>query len=166
MELTMTKIDKKKIASFVVGIAVPLTVGIISAAISREGYAAYKEITKPPLSPPALAFPIAWTILYVLMGVSSAIIFNNKEKNPEEARRGLRLYAISLAANFLWSIIFFKFGAFLFALICLLIMLFYIIKTILSYRSISPLAAYLQIPYALWVAFAGYLNAGVFLLNM
>ncbi len=162
----MWKKIKPYILPFAIGIAIPLAVGLLSTLLTKDNMAIYGKINTPPLSPPALLFPIVWTILYVLMGVSSALVFINREKYLSEAKRGFYYYALSLAANFLWSIIFFNFGAFLLALVCLLALLYFIIKTIIAYKQVSPIAAYLQIPYAAWVTFAGYLNLGIFLLNM
>jgi tryptophan-rich sensory protein len=157
---------KKYIPSYLVAIAIPLLVGIIAAYLTREDMSIYNEITKPPLAPPSLLFPIAWTLLYILMGISSAIVYNLIDsKNREIAREGLTYYLISLAFNFIWPILFFKLRVFAIAVVCLAILLFFIAKTILCYRKISPLAAYLQIPYAIWVLFAGYLNVAIAILN-
>jgi tryptophan-rich sensory protein len=157
---------KPYVIPFAVSISIPVAVGLFAALLTKNNMNIYEKISTPPLSPPGWLFPIVWTLLYVLMGVSSALIYINKEKNPPEAKQGLYYYALSLAANFLWSIICFNLGAFLFALICLGVLLYLIIKTIISYRRITPTAAYLQIPYAVWVTFAGYLNVGIFILNM
>ncbi len=99
------------------------------------------------------------------MGISSGLIFKNREKDIENTGLGLAYYAISLAFNFVWSIIFFNFRQFLFAFIWLIVLLYLIIRTVMSYKKVSPIAAYLQIPYAVWVAFAGYLNIAIYLLN-
>ena len=163
--LNFWKIIKPYILPYSVAIAIPLTVGIISAALTKDSMNIYGELNTPPLSPPSIIFPIVWTILYILMGVSSAIIYINREKNPESAKKGLIWYGASLALNFSWSIIFFNLQAAFFALLVLIALLYTIIRTILEYRKVKPVAAYLQIPYALWVAFAGYLNAGIWLLN-
>lgn len=117
------------------------------------------------MSPPAFLFPVVWTILYVLMGVSSAFIWLNRVENRDVADRGLLIYAVSLFFNFVWSLIFFNFKAYLFAFIWLLVMLILIILTVINYKKIVPLAAYLQIPYVLWTSFAGYLTLGVYFLN-
>ena len=157
---------KPYILPFTVSIAIPVAVGLFSALLTKNNMNIYEKINTPPLSPPSWLFPIVWTILYVLMGVSAALVYINQEKNPPEAKRGLYYYALSLVANFLWCIIFFNLGAFLFALICLAVLLYLIIKTIISYHKVSKIAAYLQIPYAIWVAFAGYLNAAIFIINL
>jgi tryptophan-rich sensory protein len=119
----------------------------------------------PPLAPPAWLFPVAWTLLYILMGVSSGLVYLGRDKHTTAANKGLTVYGISLIFNFLWSILFFNMQAFLFSFIWLIGLLFFIIATIYYYKKVSPIAAYLQIPYALWVAFAGYLNLGIFILN-
>lgn len=161
----MKKETKQIIKTFVIAIAIPLAVGILSALLTRNSMDIYSEVETPPLSPPSILFPIVWTILYVLMGVSSALVWLNREKDPKSAESGLLYYAVSLAFNFTWSIIFFNFRWFLFAFVWLLVLLYLIVRTILSYRKVSPVAAYLQIPYAVWVTFAGYLNVGIWLLN-
>nr|MBE6545271.1 tryptophan-rich sensory protein [Oscillospiraceae bacterium] len=159
----------KKINAYIlpysVAIAIPLTVGIIAAALTRNNMDIYGQLKTPPLSPPAILFPIVWTILYILMGVSSAIVYLDREKNRRAVKKGLTYYAVSLVLNFAWSIIFFNLEAAFFALIVLITLLYCIVRTIIEYLKVKPLAAYLQIPYALWVAFAGYLNAGIWLLN-
>ena len=156
---------KPYILPYAVGIAIPMTVGIISAAVTKDSMSVYEELNSPPLSPPSVIFPIVWSVLFVLMGISSAMVYIDRKKNPEAAKKGLIWYAVSLFLNFSWSIIFFNMQAAFFALLVLIVLLYSIIRTILEYRKIKPIAAYLQIPYALWVIFAGYLNAGIWLLN-
>ena len=156
---------KPYILPYAVGLAIPLTVGIASAALTKDSMNVYETLNTPPLAPPPTVFPIVWSILFILMGISSVLVYTKRERFPEAATRGLRFYAISLALNFGWSIIFFNLQAALLALGVLIILLVCIIKTICEYRKVCPAAAYLQIPYAVWVAFAGYLNAGIWLLN-
>ena len=156
---------KPYILPYAVAIAIPVTVGIIAAALTRDSMDIYDTLNVPPLAPPAILFPVVWTILYILMGVSSAIIFIDRHRLLNEAKKGLIWYGASLILNFSWSIIFFNLQASFFALLVLITMLITIIKTIIEYYKVKPIAAYLQIPYALWVVFAGYLNAGIWLLN-
>ncbi len=156
---------KPYILPYAVAIAIPLTVGLVSAALTKDNMNIYEKLNTPPLAPPSILFPIVWTILYMLMGVSSAMIYIDRDKNPEASKKGLIWYGVSLILNFSWSIIFFNLQAAFFALLVLIALLFTIIRTILEYRKVKPIAAYLQIPYAIWVAFAGYLNAGIWLLN-
>ena len=154
----------EKIKRFVVSIAIPMVVGIIAAAITR-GNMDISSLKQPPLAPPALVFPIAWSVLYILMGVSAAVVWARRGEAPEEVKRGLRFYAISLLLNFLWSPVFFNLREFRLSLIILAAMLYFLIRTMISYGRVKPIAAYLQIPYALWLIFAGYLNAGFMILN-
>ena len=157
---------KGYIPSFLVSIAIPLAVGLLSALLTKNNMSIYDEIKTPPLAPPAILFPIAWSILYILMGVSSFIVYHNKNhENERWAKEGLTYYIISLVFNFLWSILFFNARVFAIAVVCLLILLFFIIKTVLAYFRVKPTSAYLQIPYILWVAFAAYLNIAIAILN-
>ncbi len=155
----------KKIKPYVIGIFVSLLVGGLAAFLTRNNMDIYDEINTPPLSPPAILFPIVWTILYILMGIGAGLCFTRRERDPESAKTGLFTFGISLVVNFFWSIIFFRARAFLFAFIWLLCLLFLILRTIRYYNKVSPLASYLQIPYAVWVTFAGYLNLAIYLLN-
>ena len=139
-------------------------VGALAALLTRSATELYNSsIVKPALSPPAIVFPIVWVLLYALMGIGAARIWMT-EPSPGRTR-SLRLYLLQLGFNFFWSILFFNFQQYLFAFFWLLILWGLILGTILSYRKISPVAAYLQIPYAVWVAFAGYLNIGIWYLN-
>ena len=161
----MWKKIKPYILPYSVAIAIPLAVGTASALLTKDNMNIYTELATPPLSPPSWLFPLVWTILYILMGISSAGIYTNREIAPEQARHGLSYYAMSLVANFGWSIIFFNLRTFLFAFVWLLVLLYLIIRTILSYVKVKPWCGYLQIPYAVWVAFAGYLNLAIYFLN-
>ena len=156
---------KQYIPIYIIAIAIPLAVGLLSAFVTMDSMKIYGEINTPPLAPPSILFPIVWSILYILMGVSSAMIYINRENNPGYTRRGLAYYAMSLIANFAWSIIFFNVRAFRIAFVWLLLLLYLIIRTILCYFKVNRIAAYLQIPYVLWVTFASYLTLGVVLLN-
>ena len=161
----MKKETKRTVLTFVIAIALPLVIGGFSAFLTKDNMNIYEEINTPPLSPPSLLFPVVWTVLYVLMGVSSAFVWLNRSENKDTADKGLLIYAVSLFFNFVWSLIFFNFRAYLFAFIWLAVMLALIILTVINYKKVVPLAAYLQIPYIFWTAFAGYLNFGVWLLN-
>lgn len=154
-----------KIKHYVISVAIALGVGGISAILTSGNMDIYSRIEQPPLAPPAILFPIVWTILYVLMGISAAMVYKEKDKKPEEVRNALTVYGISLFFNFFWSIIFFNMQAYLFAFIWLVALWVLILLTIIKYYRIKPIAAYLQIPYLLWVTFAGYLNFAIFILN-
>ena len=155
----------KKIKPYVISIIIALGVGGLSALFTRGSMDIYNEIQKPPLSPPGSIFPVVWGILYTLMGISAAIVYIKSNKSPSIYSNGLNVYAMSLAVNFLWSILFFNLKAFLISFIWIMLLWFMIIATIVRYYSVSKAAAYLQIPYFLWVTFAAYLNLMIFILN-
>lgn len=155
--------DKAKV--YIISVAIALGVGILSALITMGDMDIYSEIIKPPLAPPTILFPIVWTLLYILMGISSAMIYLKKAEFSKASQDALFTYAGSLVVNFAWSIIFFKMKAFLLAFVWLILLIAFIIKTIVLYKKIYSVAAYLQIPYAVWVAFAGYLNLAIYILN-
>ena len=155
----------KKIKPYVISIVIALGVGGLSALLTSGNMDIYSRIEQPPLAPPAILFPIVWTILYVLMGISAAMIYEEKDRKPDEVRNALTVYGISLFFNFFWSIIFFNMQAYLFAFIWLVVLWALILLTIIKYYRIKPIAAYLQIPYLLWVTFAGYLNFAIYILN-
>lgn len=139
-------------------------VGFLSGWLTRQGSELYSQaIVKPPLSPPAMVFPIVWGLLFVLMGIGAARIYL-AEPSPAHTR-SLRIFLLQLAFNFFWSILFFNFQAFGIALIWLLILWGLILWMIFSFRQVDPPAAWLQVPYLLWVTFAAYLNFGVWRLN-
>ena len=145
-------------------IAVTEAVGALAGFLTRDGMELYKtQVIKPPLSPPALVFPIVWAILYALMGIGIARVVLSARS--EERSDAIQVYPLQLAINFTWSIFFFHLRSYGGALLVLLFLLALIIWMILRFRRVDRPAAWLQIPYVLWVSFAAYLNAGVWLLN-
>ncbi len=143
-------------------IAFALLTGGLSALLTSGNMDLYSRIQSPPLAPPGILFPIVWTVLYILMGISASRIYiaNNKSWNAS-----LTIWTVQLAVNFLWSIIFFNLQAFLFAFLWLLLLWTLIIIMIFMFYKQDKLAAYLQIPYLIWVTFAGYLSLSIYLLN-
>lgn len=156
---------KKEIKIYTISIAAALAVGGLSALLTAGNMNIYSEIVKPPLSPPSVLFPIVWTLLYILMGVGAAMIYLQRDENPEAVRNALITYGISLFFNFFWSIIFFNMQAYLFAFVWIILLWASVLATIIQYRKISTLAAALQVPYLLWITFAAYLNLAIFVLN-
>lgn len=139
-------------------------VGIVSGWISREGTQAFSQTAvQPPLSPPPILFPIVWTVLYALMGISAARISIAPDSPVRE--RGLNLFVAQLIVNFFWSPIFFNTGAYGFAFLWLLLLILLVAWMILTFRKVDPPAAWLQVPYLIWLLFAAYLNYGVWQLN-
>lgn len=145
-------------------IAIPLIAGGISALLTRGSMEEFAMLQKPPLSPPGWIFPVVWTILYTLMGISSYIILTSNA-NPEEIAKALRVYAYQLIANFLWSTFFFNFGWYFFSFLWIILLWVLILIMIIRFYRIAKPAAYLNIPYLLWVTFAGYLTWGIWRLH-
>ena len=139
-------------------------IGTLAGFLTREGTQLYSQVIfQPPLSPPAMVFPVVWIILYALMGIGAARVWLAP---PSPARsRGLTLFLVQLVFNFGWSLIFFNLQAFGFALIWLAALWALIVGMLAAFRQIDRIAALLQIPYLLWVTFAAYLNFGVWMLN-
>ena len=152
----------KKILTYAASIAVALGIGSLSALLTSGSMDIYSSVETPPLSPPSIVFPIVWTILFTLMGISAARVFIATDYKWNSA---LTVYVIQLAVNFFWSIIFFNMRAFLFAFIWLILLWVLIIVMIKGFYKYDKAAAILQIPYLLWVTFAGYLNIGIYWLN-
>ncbi len=146
----------KKYATYII---VTLLIGGLSGFLTRNGITEYAVMLKPQLSPPGWLFPVVWTILYVLMGFGAArydIVQNKISK----------IYVAQLIVNFLWSFIFFENKAYLFAFLWLILLLVLVILMTIQFYRTDKLAGLLQIPYVLWLIFAGYLNFSVYLLNM
>lgn len=138
--------------------------GALSGWLSRDGMRLYEQtVTQPPLSPPMFLFPIVWGILYALMGISAARI--SLAPPSQDRSRGLNLFIAQLIVNFFWSPIFFHAQAFGFALLWLLLLWVLVLGMILTFRKVDPLAAWLQVPYLLWLTFAAWLTYGVWQLN-
>lgn len=143
---------------------IPLIVGGIAGLLSIRGMQDFEAIIKPPASPPGVLFPIVWTILYLLMGVSSYLVATSNK--PEMLiSSALRDYACQLLVNFIWPLLFFNLKLYWISFIWLILLWILIVMMILHFYRIRPLAAYLQIPYLLWVTYAGYLNLGIAILN-
>ena len=148
-------------SSLIIAILIPLAVGSFSALISGN-MSLYSTINKPAFSPPSIVFPIVWTILYVLMGISSYIIYSSDSADKTKA---LNIYALQLFFNFCWSILFFRYQLYLFSFLWLVILIVLICIMIKDFYKINPAAAYLQIPYLLWCIFAAYLNFSIYTMN-
>ena len=146
-------------------LAIPLLVGVVSGFATRS---ANEEFTatavQPSFTPPPWVFPVAWTILYTLMGISAYLVANGNAA-PIDKAKALAIYTYQLAVNFLWSIFFFNFEWYLFSFVWIILLWILVFLMIRSFFRISKLAAYLNIPYLLWITFAAYLNFGIWFLN-
>ncbi len=154
---------RKSVKNLIIALVIPLVVGGLSALLSG-GMENFSSINKPPLSPPGWLFPIVWTILYLMMGLASYLIFNAKAPTYKK-NSALLFYGMQLFFNFFWSIFFFRFEAYLFAFLWLLVMWMLIIITTIKFLSVRKSAGILLLPYLFWVTFAAYLNLSIYLLN-
>lgn len=138
--------------------------GVLAGWLIRDGVRLYQRaVLQPPLSPPGWVFPVVWAVLYALLGAGAARIAL-APASPDRSR-GLRLFWVQLGFHFCWPLLFFRLQLFGAALVWLALLWVLILQMTLAFRRTDPLAARLQLPYLLWTAFAGYLNAGVWLLN-
>lgn len=145
-------------------IAIPLIVGAVAALLTQNSMEVFSMVEKPPLAPPPWLFPVAWTILYILMGISSYLIITS-DAEFEKIADAMKLYAYQLIVNFLWPTFFLNFRWYFFAFIWLVLLWILVFLMIRKFYSIRKLAAYLNIPYIIWLTFAGYLNLGIWWLN-
>jgi len=149
-----------KIITYVKSILIPVLVGGVIGIITSS-FMDYNMLVKPPFAPPAILFPIVWTILYVLMGVSYGILKTNSLVDDEINKA----YYLQLGINALWSIFFFVFEWRLFSFIWLLLLIASVINMIIKFYNKNKTAWLLQIPYLIWTIFATYLNLGFYILN-
>ena len=152
----------KKAKPYLISIAIALGVGLLSSFFTRDAMTRFDTLKKPPLAPPGSVFPIVWSVLFVLMGISIVLFLKS---GGIDKKAGLLLYTAQLVVNFFWTIFFFNLEWRLFSFFWLLLLLGLVIGMIVKFSKDSKPAAYLQIPYVLWLLFAGYLNLGVYLLN-
>lgn len=145
-------------------LAIPLGVGGLAALITRNSMEMFEQLNKPPLSPPAWLFPVAWTILYLLMGLASYLVLVS-DSGRRQIRSALQVYGWQLGANFIWPLLFFSAEAYLPAFLWLVLLWVLIAVTLYRFARIRPAAGWLLVPYLLWVTFAGYLNLAIYLLN-
>lgn len=139
-------------------------IGVLSSLLSGNFLSFYSELVKPPFAPPGNLFPIVWTILYALMGISAYMIYVS-DADDEEKKKALNLYVVQLFVNFMWSIVFFRFEQIGAAAVVLILLVLLVALMIVTFKKIRPLAGYLNIPYLIWVIFAAYLNIGFLILN-
>ena len=151
-----------KLKPLLLSLLISLGTGGLAALFTGNSMEFYQRLKQPPLSPPGWVFPLAWTILYSLMGVAAYLVWMRDSTGRNGA---LFFYGLQLIFNFVWPLLFFNARAYLASLIWLLLLWVLILITTARFFQETKAAGWLMIPYLLWVAFAGYLNAGVWLLN-
>lgn len=149
-----------KVKTYIISILIPVALGgLVGFLIS--GSMNYDQLNQPPLSPPGILFPIVWSILYILMGVSYGML---KTRALADIEVNL-IYFVQLGVNLLWPIAFFVLQWRLFAFFWIILLDVLVIAMIVKFYRRYKTAGYLQIPYLAWVLFASYLNLGVYILN-
>ena len=151
----------KKIKVLIISIIIPIIVGVIGNLLGNADMG-FDLVKKPSFNPPGIIFPIVWTILYILMGISSYIVYisNSKYKNS-----ALRIYALQLIVNMLWTFFFFNLKWYLFSFLWIILLIILVIIMIYRFIKVNKLSGYIQIPYLFWLIFASILNFSIFLLN-
>lgn len=153
-----------KLRQFILSIGIPLAVGGLSAWLTMGAMKNFEALNQPPLSPPGWVFPVVWTVLFVFMGLASYWVLRSQA--PERTvKRALTFYGIQLGLNFFWSILFFNLGLYLVSFFWLVLLWCFILLTTLQFYALDRRTLWLMLPYLVWVAFAGYLNLGIFILN-
>lgn len=155
---------KPKLAVLIASVLIAEGSGALSAILSKTGKKTYKKLKKPSFSPPPWIFPVIWPALFLSMGISAYRIFINGE-NDKDTKKALRLYFFQLFLNFIWPIIFFRFDLFKLAFIEIMLLFISILMTTFEFYKHDKAAAYLMLPYIIWVAFASVLNDSIAKLN-
>jgi len=154
----------EKFFKLLLSLILPIGLGSIAGIFTSKEIAGwFASLNKPSFNPPSYLFGPVWTALYILMGISMFLIWNTPK--TELRQKALAIFGIQLFFNFWWSILFFSFHTLLLSVINILVLWFLIIYMISLFKNIKPVAAYLQIPYLLWVTFATVLNISIFYLN-
>ena len=151
-----------------VTILLPLAVGTMASIYTVAAQESFNEFNKPPLAPPAWVVPVVWTVLYLLMGVASYLVYRKKVHNWDERRlriAELVVFYVQLFFNFSWTILFFNSDMKYFAFGWLITMWFMILAFILMAFKNHKVAGWLMVPYILWCTFAAYLNISIAILN-
>ena len=157
--------SKPKWKVFLIWIALCELVGTVSGILSQKGIEVYNlSIMKPSFTPPSWLFPVVWTILFALMGISAAKIYLSPASKERSA--GLNLFIAQLVVNFFWPLFFFNLQAFGFSFFWLLLLWILVILTALRFRKIDKCAGWLLVPYLAWLTFAAVLNGAVWFMNI
>ena len=150
---------KTNYKKLIISILIPLVLGALVGFLSGSS-SGYKGVIQPSFAPPGWLFPVVWSILYILMGISDYLIKESLNTNSS-----LKIYKYQLGVNLLWSFLFFTFKWYLFSFLWIILLIVLVIKMIKEFLSINKTSSYLQIPYLLWIIFAAILNFSIYLLN-
>ena len=155
-------------AKLIISISIPLAAGLIGSLFTMPVIDTwYASLNKPFFNPPSWIFAPVWTILYIMMGIAAFLVWKKSAWGwkDNQIAVALLIFDIQLMLNLLWSVLFFAWGSPFFAFLEILLLLFFILFTIIKFKKIDIRAAYLMIPYLVWVMFATVLNYGIWVLN-
>jgi len=155
-----------KLFKILVVVVTCLAIGYLSSQVTQSSVDTwYPTIKKPFFTPPNWAFPVAWTTLYIFMGVAAGLVWGKIEIQEETVKKALKFFAIQLALNALWSYLFFGLKNPLLALFEVIVLLLMIYETYIQFKKVDKIAGYLFIPYLAWVLYATALNGAIVWLN-
>ena len=155
-----------KYVKILIFVATCIAVGYLSGSVTRSAVTTwFPTLVKPSFNPPAWVFAPVWSLLYIMMGIAAGLVWNRIDFERETVRKALLFFAIQLALNAIWSLIFFGLKNPLLALVEIILLWLMIYETYIKFIKIDKIASYLLIPYLLWVSFATVLNASIWWLN-
>jgi len=160
-----TPVKTFRIAPFAVSLLITLGIGIVASLFTRPEIATwYSKLNKPSFTPPNWLFPVAWTTLYVMIAIAAYIVWQHRDRTVRFVNTRV-IYIAQLLLNFSWSIVFFGMHQILAALVVIVLLLILIALNIRWFGSYSRTAAWLLVPYLLWVSYATALNLSIYILN-
>ena len=158
--------DMNKYKRILIVVATCLAIGYFSGMATKSSVNTwFPNLIKPSFNPPSWVFAPVWSMLYIMMGIAAGLVWNRIDTNKELVKKALIFFAIQLALNALWSILFFGLHNPMLALIEIVLLWLMIYETYIQFGKIDKIAGYLFIPYLLWVSFASVLNASIWWLN-
>ncbi|WP_306349990.1 TspO/MBR family protein [Flavobacterium sp. '19STA2R22 D10 B1'] len=157
---------KSLFSKILVAVIICVSVGLLSSIATQSSISTwYPTLIKPSFNPPNWIFAPVWSLLYIMMGVAAGLVWHQKYLYPADVKKGMIFFIIQLALNALWSILFFGLNNPLLALVEIALLWLMIYETYMVFNKINKIAAYLLIPYLIWVSFAMVLNASIWWLN-
>ncbi|MCR1949497.1 MULTISPECIES: TspO/MBR family protein [Clostridium] len=153
-----------KLIPLIINILIPVVSGFIVGYLNKNSMTTYETLKKPFFNPPAIVFPIVWSILYILMGIAAYRIYMRNKQGIDD-KGAYFFYLVQLIFNLMWSFIFFTFRLYAISFFWIIILFVLVIITFIKFIKVDKIAAILLTPYMLWLVFAGVLNYFIWLLN-
>ncbi|ASU33706.1 TspO/MBR family protein [Mucilaginibacter xinganensis] len=162
---TVAEVKKFRLFPFITSLFITLAIGFVASLFTRPQIAGwYSTLNKPSFNPPAWLFAPVWTALYIMIAIAAYLVWQRRDGSVSY-KTAATIYAVQLLLNFSWSIVFFGLHGILPAVFVILLMWAAIILNIRWFAKFSKIAAWLLVPYLLWVSFASLLNLSIYLLN-